>query len=283
MLKNSKWVFFLLSLLLLANLPISFAEEGTTSEALTDDEMATYKLYHYQEKIHPKHEKFDFTISYHWEENKGFQGGNPASIQVAGTGGHLLQTIDLNWVSVLEPKCYITDINFDGYKDILLLVANTSPRGSSAYRGWLWNNRKKEFEEFEGDLPINLVIDRERKKILSTEVWMKGRNYRIFEFRGKELVKIGELDIDYLEVGDEAQTNEIQLGLYTESRFKKGKQILDFQFNLNSVEDGNDEIILKRYYSPKSFWRLNDFRWYKSDDGDGLESKRNSEKIDIEK
>lgn len=100
---------------------------------------------------------------------------------------------------------------------------------------------------------------------------MKGRNYRIFEFRGKELVKIGELDIDYPDLYDEAQTNEIQLGLYTESRFKKGKQILDFQFNLNSVEDGNDEIILKRYYSPKSFWRLNDFRWHNRDYGKNLE------------
>lgn len=279
MLKNSKWMPFLISFLLLVKLSILSAQEVITSEALMDDEMATYKIDHYQEKIHPKYEKFDFTVSYHWEENKGFQGGNPASIQVAGEGGQFLQTIDVNWVSVGEPNFYIRDLNFDGYKDLLLLVSNTSPRGSRAYRGWIWNKKKKEFEEFAEALPINLVIDQEKKQILSTEVWLKGRNYRIFEFQGKQLVKIGDLDIDYPisengsdpdRAGDPLQQSQIHLGRYMESRFKKEQRILNSEMNFGSVEDANYKEVLKRYYSPKSFWRLNDSRWYQSGDGLGI-------------
>ena len=85
---------------------------------------------------------------------------------------------------------HVTDVNFDGYKDVIILNCFAGAHGNSWYDCWLWNAKKSTFIHSKSFINIcNPALDKEKRCIYS----MGGSgayvgDWFIYKFIGGEFV-----------------------------------------------------------------------------------------------
>lgn len=106
----------------------------------------------------------------------------------------LIQTINYTYndTFMLIKHFDFTDINFDGYNDIVILAGLTANRGQLYYEVYLWYPKKNQFihtSEISDSMP-NLYIDAEKKLLYSFYMMNDGRNeYHIFKFEDDHFIE----------------------------------------------------------------------------------------------
>jgi len=143
---------------------------------------------------------------------------------------------------------HVTDVNFDGYKDVIILNTFAGTHANTWYDCWLWDAKTSSFVKSESFSEIcNPALDAENKCIYSAGG--SGAAYwggRIYKFIDGEFVLINELD-----------TNENGL---VEKALVNGKLEI-----IREVSFGDDQQIIERekeYYRKSELWQLDHPHWY---------------------
>jgi len=151
---------------------------------------------------------------------------------------------------------HVSDVNFDGYKDVIILNCFAGAHGNTWYDCWLWDAKTSAFVHSKSFINIcNPALDHEKHCIYSTGGSGAGcRDTDIYKFIGGEFVISNSLSLEYL--------NEEKSGKYIgiqviEEALKNGrlevvrKYVIHEDVSLNDTKYNNDK-----------FWQLNNPRWY---------------------
>lgn len=142
---------------------------------------------------------------------------------------------------------HVTDVNFDGYKDVIILNNFAGAHGNTWYDCWLWDAETSSFVFSDSFAKIcNPSLDREKQCIYSTggsgaAFW----GGRIYKFIDGEFVVTNDLYTDWN-------------GL-VETELKDGTMV-----KVREVQYGDDEELLERekeYYRNSELWQLDNPRW----------------------
>ncbi|GBF34846.1 hypothetical protein DCCM_3966 [Desulfocucumis palustris] len=143
---------------------------------------------------------------------------------------------------------HVTDVNFDGYKDVIILNTFGGAHSNTWYDCWLWDTKTSSFVASKSFAEIcNPALDAEKKCIYSAGG--SGAAYwggRIYKFIDGEYVVTNELDTDWN-------------GL-VERELINGKMEI-----VREVSYGEDNQILEReqeYYRNSELWQLDHPHWY---------------------
>jgi hypothetical protein len=244
-----------------------------------------------KDKISPSYSVYSFEFAYHNEldeaKKEHYQKEFPekyyfdeqyVDLNIRDENGDLIQKIKMVGTPVFHKDGYhITDFNFDGYKDILLLYDVQGNHANHFYCGWLWNDESKHFEEIALDM-VNIAIDRTNECILSVATnWAASHTYSMYKYIGKEFVLTNELTIEAV-TSDKFERYRISNlredddpWIYIEKKLSNGKvtTIQDFV-----VVFPNDKVGKRKadqlYHSENSMWAVSSLKWYQSDYGSGL-------------
>jgi len=143
---------------------------------------------------------------------------------------------------------HVTDVNFDGYKHVIILNMFGGAHGNTWYDCWLWDEKTSSFVKSDSFSEIcNPAIDREKKCIYSaggsSAAYWGGR---IYKFIDGEFVVTNELDTDWDGLVERALIN--------------GKLEVVRQVTFN----GDEQMIEKEreYYKKSELWQLDHPHWY---------------------
>jgi len=149
----------------------------------------------------------------------------------------------------------LTDLNFDGYKDIMFLYASTNAKANHLYYCWLWDKASQRFVDNKSFSNIfNPAIDRKNKQLLSIVAnSAASHTWGMYIFSDGQFVLSNELTVELLY--DEMNTEEPKWH-YTESKLENGTMTVIKDFTNMQV---------KQYHDENSFWGLDSKKWYMSD------------------
>jgi hypothetical protein len=143
---------------------------------------------------------------------------------------------------------HVVDVNFDGYKDVIILNCFGGAHSNSWYNCWLWDAKTSSFVPSESFAEIcNPALDPVKKCIYSTGG--SGAAYwggSIYKFIDGEFIVTNDLDTDWN-------------GL-VETKLVNGKMEI-----VRRVQYGEDEQIMKNeqeYYKNSELWKLDHPHWY---------------------
>jgi hypothetical protein len=143
---------------------------------------------------------------------------------------------------------HVADVNFDGYKDVIILNMFGGAHGNTWYDCWLWDTKASSFVKSKSFSEIcNPALDAEKKCIYSaggsSAAYWGGR---IYKFIDGEFVVTNELDADWNGLVEKALIN--------------GKLEI-----IREVSFGGDNQILEREqenYRNSELWQLDHPHWY---------------------
>ena len=143
---------------------------------------------------------------------------------------------------------HVVDVNFDGYKDVIVLNTFAGAHGNTWYDCWLWDDATSSFMASKSFSEIcNPSLDPENKRIYSTGG--SGAAYwggNIYKFINGEFVLTNELDTSWE-------------GL-VERELANGEMIV-----VREVSFGEGDNVIKaeqEYYKNSELWQLDHPRWY---------------------
>lgn len=142
---------------------------------------------------------------------------------------------------------HITDVNFDGYKDVIILNSFSGAHSNTWYDCWLWDENTCSFVASDSFAEIcNPALDSDKKCIYSTGG--SGAAYwggDIYQFLDGKFVVTNELDTDWA-------------GL-VEKKLVNGKMKI-----VREVQFGEDDSVKdeQEYYKNDELWQLDNPRWY---------------------
>ncbi len=143
---------------------------------------------------------------------------------------------------------HVTDVNFDGYKDVIILNNFAGAHGNTWYDCWLWDEQTASFVASPSFAAIcNPALDRENQCIFSSGG--SGAAYwggRIYQFVDGAFVLTNELDTAW--------------GELVEKKLVNGTMEI-----VRQVQYGDDEKKLiqeQEYYKNDPLWLLSHPRWY---------------------
>lgn len=150
---------------------------------------------------------------------------------------------------------HVTDVNFDGYKDVIILNCFAGAHGNSWYDCWLWDIKTSTFIQSKSFTEIcNPALDLVNKCIYSTGgSGASVRAYSIYKFINGVFVVSNDLEFEWKYDG-----NGSSLGLYV-----KEETLVDGK--LKTVNDTilpGDTAIEKVSYYNDTLWDLSNPRWY---------------------
>lgn len=143
---------------------------------------------------------------------------------------------------------HVVDVNFDGYKDVIILNHFGGAHGNTWYDCWLWDSATSDFVASESFSDIcNPAIDHDNKCIYSAggsgAAYWGGQIYKFID-------------------GEFVLTND----LYTDWDGLVEKELVNGKMEIvREVEFGGDEQIIekeKEYYNNHEMWQLSNPRWY---------------------
>lgn len=145
---------------------------------------------------------------------------------------------------------HVTDVNFDGYKDVIILNNFAGAHGNTWYDCWLWDVKTSSFVVSDSFAQIcNPSLDPDNQSIYSTG--------------GSGAAYWGGSIYKYID-GEFVITND----LYTDWGGLVEKQLMNGIMEIvREVQYGEDEQILEReqeYYKNSELWQLDNPRWYRS-------------------
>jgi len=143
---------------------------------------------------------------------------------------------------------HVTDVNFDGYRDVIILNMFGGAHANTWYDCWLWDTKTSSFVKSESfSLICNPALDPEKKCIYSAggssaAYW--GGN--IYKFIDGEFVVTNELYTDFDGLVERALTNG------------KIEVVREVSF------DGDSQVIEREqeYYRNSELWQLDHPHWY---------------------
>ena len=143
---------------------------------------------------------------------------------------------------------HVADVNFDGYKDVIILNTFGGAHGNTWYDCWLWDAKTSSFTASKSFAEIcNPALDVEKKCICSAGG--SGAAYwggMIYQFIDGEYVVTNELETDWDGLVERALAN--------------GKMEI-----VREVSYGGDDELLERekqYYRDSALWQLEHPHWY---------------------
>jgi hypothetical protein len=151
---------------------------------------------------------------------------------------------------------HVTDVNFDGYKDVIILNCFHGAHSNSWYDCWLWDVKKSAFIHSESFVNIcNPALDPVKQCIYSTGGSGAGyHSWYIYKFINGVFVISNSLSFEGLH--DEESGNYLGLQL-TEEALIDGKMeivrkdIIHEKVSFDETNYNNDEL-----------WQLKNPRWY---------------------
>lgn len=184
-----------------------------------------------------------------------------------------LEIYDENNVSILsasfEPESYpvypemmdtmglhVTDVNFDGYKDVIILNCFYGAHGNTWYDCWLWDQDESAFTKSDSFAQIcNPAIDADRQCIYSAGGSGAGyQTWLIYKYLNGEFVVTNSLDFEAFNDGETGA----YLGFKVrEEALKNGKmEVVNEETLPESVTFGDTR------YNDDTLWQLNHPHWY---------------------
>ena len=148
---------------------------------------------------------------------------------------------------------HIVDVNFDGYKDVIVLNNFSGAHANTWYDCWLWDSGTSSFAASESFAQIcNPSIDPEERCIYSTggsgaAFW----GGSIYKFMDGEFVLTNDLYTDW--------------GGLKETALIDGKMTVVREVNYPSEDETKAkemEAAEMKYYQDSELWQLNNSRWY---------------------
>jgi hypothetical protein len=146
---------------------------------------------------------------------------------------------------------HVTDVNFDGYKDLIILTAFAGTYGNTWYDCWLWDAKSSAFVFSESFSKIcNPSIDREKQRIFSTggsgaAFW----GGSIYKFIDGEFVITNNLDTDCTGLVETQLVNG-KMEIVREIIYSDDMQILNSEVDREVA-----------YYKNHELWQLEHPRW----------------------
>ena len=151
---------------------------------------------------------------------------------------HMLDTMGL----------HVVDVNFDGYKDVIILNTFAGAHSNTWYDCWLWDAETSSFTASDSFSKIcNPALDFDNKCIYSAGG--SGAAYwggRIYRFINGEFVLTNDLDTDLYGL-EETELVDGEMVVIREVQYWENEQVI------------SDE---QEYYKNHELWQLSNPRWY---------------------
>jgi hypothetical protein len=142
---------------------------------------------------------------------------------------------------------HVTDVNFDGYKDVIILNTFGGAHSNTWYDCWLWNTKTSSFVASKSFAEIcNPALDAEKKCIYSTGG--SGADYWggcIYQYIDGEFVVTNELDTDYNGLVERELVNG-EMEIVREVYYGEDNQIFESE---------------REYYKNSELWQLDHPHW----------------------
>jgi hypothetical protein len=146
---------------------------------------------------------------------------------------------------------HVADVNFDGYKDVIILNTFGGAHSNTWYDCWLWNPETSSFVKSESFAGIcNPALDSEKKYIYSTGGSGAGRQeWDIYQFIDGEFVVTNSLSYEL--------TNEVYHFIEQKLVNRKMKIVRDDIIQ----EESFDNALSAAGYINDNLWQLDNPRW----------------------
>jgi hypothetical protein len=152
---------------------------------------------------------------------------------------------------------HAADVNFDGFRDIIVLESFGGAHGNSWYHCWLWDEVSASFVYNESFGSIcNPSIDREKQRVYSTGG--SGAAYHawhIFEFIDGNYAETSTLELMFSDYG--APSDSVR---WDESALIDGEMTIIRNIVVPLSEYKVSELMT--YTDPDGLWQLDNPRWY---------------------
>jgi hypothetical protein len=147
---------------------------------------------------------------------------------------------------------HATDVNFDGYKDVIILNCFHGAHGNSWYDCWLWDAKTSSYIHSKSFVEIcNPALDRDKQCIYSTGgSGATNQGWYIYKFIGGEFVVTNKLSFEFLQ----EESGGLQV---TEEALKNGKMEV-----VHKDVIYGDVSFYETSYNDDKLWLLNNPRWY---------------------
>lgn len=147
---------------------------------------------------------------------------------------------------------HVTDVNFDGYKDVIILNSFGGAHANTWYDGWLWNPEASSFAKAESFTDIcNPALDPEKKCIYSTGGSGAGNHgWIIYQF------------ID----GEFKVTNSLSYNEANGDYYFQEQKLVNGEMEIvrdDVIQEGSfDDALSAAGYINDDLWQLDNPRWY---------------------
>ncbi len=147
---------------------------------------------------------------------------------------------------------HVTDVNFDGYKDVIILYTFSGAHSNTWYDCWLWNPETSSFIKAESFAGIcNPALDPEKKYIYSTGGSGSGnQEWDIYQFIDGEFVVTNSLSYEVANKGYH----------FIEQKLVNGKMEIIRDDVIQ--KDSFDDALSAASYISDELWQLDNPRWY---------------------
>ncbi|MDF2843509.1 MAG: hypothetical protein K0R00_1935 [Herbinix sp.] len=150
---------------------------------------------------------------------------------------------------------HVVDVNFDGYKDVIILNSFSGAHSNTWYDCWLWNSETLSFVKSESFSEIcNPALDPEKKYIYSSGgEGASGQSWQIYQFIDSEFIVTNYLSYNQV-VNDGSGYH------FIEQKSKNGVMeiVRDDIIQADSFEDA----LSAAGYMNDDLWKLENTRWY---------------------
>jgi hypothetical protein len=160
---------------------------------------------------------------------------------------------------------HVSDVNFDGYKDVIILNSFGGAHSNSWYDCWLWDAKTSSFINSKSFTEIcNPAVDWDKQCIYSSGgSGADQHDYSIYQYRNGEFVISNTLHWNG-STSVESVSDGIDDIITTEGIYVKEEQLIDG--DMETVRDGflpskDANALLESYYGEEP-WKLDSPRWY---------------------
>jgi hypothetical protein len=237
--------------------------DGGSKHILADLSRNAYKdvTYEVRDRLHKDMPKYRFLAQGKTRDTEDYSVGFVMGMKVFDEKGRLILSSDFSDTSsdeVLGSPVYykmmdtmglhIVDVNFDGYKDVILLDNFFGAHSNTWYNCWLWNPKTFSFVESKSFTEIcNPALDPKNKCIYSAggsgaEFW----GGSIYKYINGKFIMTNNLDAN-------------SRGL-TETKLVNGKMVVVRKVSYTSGDKAEEGEV--QYYKTSKLWQLDNPRWY---------------------
>ncbi len=242
--------------------------DGSDKQLLTDLTSDVYKdvTYEINARLHEDMPEYRFVATGMTQTTDDWASGYVMGLEVYDENGLPILSADFSQ-TVLDQVVgnavynqmmdtmglHVTDVNFDGYKDMIILNNFSGAHGNTWYDCWLWNPETSSFVKSESFADIcNPALDPKKKCIYSTGgSGASNQEWDIYQFIDGEFVVTNSLSY--------TETNEGRYH-FIEQKLVNGKMKI---IRDDVIQAGSfDDALSAAGYINDELWQLDNPRWY---------------------